>query len=198
MRALVYVRDEELADRRAKGLDRWDEVWEGVLHMTPAPSYEHQRIVDSLVEFLRPRLRTTGRGTLVSGINVFREHAATTDYRIPDLTFVAAGREHLLGADGVRGGGPDGVIEIRSADDETFEKLSFYAAIGVKEVIVVDRDSKEPQVFRLVGAQYAAARPDPEGWLHSEVLRIRLLHGPGNPAHLRIEDPGALPAVLGL
>jgi hypothetical protein len=65
MRALVHVRDEELSDRRAKGLDRWDEVWEGVLHMTPAPSYEHQRMVDSLVEFLL-RGSPTGLGRMAA------------------------------------------------------------------------------------------------------------------------------------
>ena len=37
---IVHVRQEELADRRAKGLDRRDEMWEGVLHMTPAPTLE--------------------------------------------------------------------------------------------------------------------------------------------------------------
>ena len=50
MRAvLVHVTQEQLADRRAKGLDRWDEMWEGVLHMTPAPSVEHQRILARLI-----------------------------------------------------------------------------------------------------------------------------------------------------
>ena len=114
MGTVARLREEELADRRSKGLDRWDEMWEGVLHMTPAPNVEHQRIVGALIEFLRPLLRNTGRGTLIPGINVFREASAALDYRIPDLTFVAAGREHVLAEDGVRGAGPDAVIEVRS------------------------------------------------------------------------------------
>lgn len=37
MRAVqVHLTAEELARRRATGIDRWDEMWEGVLHMTPA------------------------------------------------------------------------------------------------------------------------------------------------------------------
>jgi hypothetical protein len=49
MRAvIVHFKDEELADRRSKGLDRWDELWEGVLHLTPAPNVEHQRILDAM------------------------------------------------------------------------------------------------------------------------------------------------------
>lgn len=135
MRAVIHIRDEELADRRSKGLDRWDEMWEGVLHMTPAPSLEHQRLLDRMIEFLGPLVREARRGTLFSGINVFRESSATPDYRIPDLTFVASGREHVFRADGVRGGGPDAVIDIRSPDDETYDKFPFYAALGVREVI---------------------------------------------------------------
>jgi Uma2 family endonuclease len=195
MRAVVvHLREEELADRRSKGLDRWDEMWEGVRHMTPAPSLEHQRILDDMIEFLRPRLRLTGRGTLRSGINVFRAESPVPDFRIPDLTFVAAGREHVFSEDGVRGGGPDAVVEIRSPDDETYEKLPFYAAIGVREVIVCHRDSKEPEIFRLAGPQYVGLQPDRVGWLLSTVLGLRLQCLHGTPPRLRIED-AADPAV---
>ena len=54
MRAVVHVPDEELAERRARGLDHWDEMWEGVLHMTPAPTVDHQRILDALIESCVP------------------------------------------------------------------------------------------------------------------------------------------------
>jgi Uma2 family endonuclease len=188
MRAMiVHLREEELADRRSKGLDRWDEMWEGVLHMTPAPSLEHQRIVSRLVEFLGPRLRMTGRGTLLPGINVFNERGSAPDYRIPDLTFVAASREHVLQPDGARGG-PDAVIEIRSPEDETYDKLPFYAALAVSEVIVCHRDSKEPEIFRLAGSQYFVLQPDGDGWLTSSALGLRLRRVAASPPRLRIED----------
>jgi Uma2 family endonuclease len=189
MRAVVvHLTAEELAYRRSRGLDRWDEMWEGVLHMTPAPSVEHQRILDELIMFLARHLTTTARGTLRSSINVFREAASKADYRIPDLTFVAAGREHVFQDDGVRGGGPDAVIEIRSPEDETYDKLPFYAALGVREVVVIDRDSKRPEVYRLADSQYAALQPDTDGWLRSEtmMMRFRVVQGP--PARLTIED----------
>jgi Uma2 family endonuclease len=51
---------------------------------------------------------------------------------------VARGCESIIAADGIRGGAPDAVIEIRSPDDETDEKLPFFAALGVAEVIVID------------------------------------------------------------
>lgn len=174
MRAvLLEVREDELAHRRRRGLDRHDEMWEGVLHMAPAPTYEHQRMVDRLLLFLVPLLERTGRGVLVSGINVFNDESKAEDYRIPDLTFVAAGREAILREEGVRGGAPDAVIEIRSPGDETYEKLPFFAALGVHEVIVIGRDSKAPEVYRLAGSQYLAVAADRQGWIAAETLGVR-------------------------
>jgi Uma2 family endonuclease len=186
MRAvLVHVTDSELADRRAKGLDRWDEMWEGVLQITPAPSLQHQRILDELIIFLGAHLRATKRGQLVSGINVF---GRSDNYRIPDLTFVANGHEHIFSADGVRGGGPDAVSEIRSPEDETYDKLPFFAALGIREAIVVDRDTKRPQIFRLAGAQYVALQPDADGWLGSEAMAVKFRVNEGQAPRLRVED----------
>lgn len=189
MRAVVVnLPEQELADRRSKGLDRWDEMWEGVLHMTPAPSLEHQRMLDEMIEFLRPCLRRAGRGRLFSGVNVFRESGAAPDYRIPDLTFVAAAREHVLQHDGIRGEGPDAVIEIRSPHDETYEKFLFYAVLGVREVIVCDRDTKEPEIFCLAGPQYVRLQPNRDGSVTSAVLGVRLRRSGGTPPRLRVED----------
>jgi Uma2 family endonuclease len=153
--------------------------------MTPAPSLEHQRILDELIVFLAAHMKTTGRGTLRSGINVFRE---STNYRIPDLTFVAQGRERIFSVDGVRDGGPDAVIEIRSPEDETYDKLPFFAELGIREVIVVDRDTKRPQIFRLAGAQYVALQPDADGWLGSETMTVKFRVNEGQPPRLRVED----------
>lgn len=186
MRAVLsHISDQELAERRVCGLDRWDELWDGVLHMTPAPTVEHQRILDRLIGFLEPLLRNSERGTLRSGINVFR---ASQDYRIPDLTFIASGRERFLLEDGVRGGGPDAVIEVRSPDDESYEKLPFYAAIGAREVVVIDRDTKRPEVFRLAGSQYVALQADRDGWLLAETMRVRFRVLESSPPRLAIED----------
>ena len=105
---------------------------------------------------------------------MFNDAAASEDYRIPDLTFVAAGREHLVAPDGIRGGGPDAVIEVRSPDDETYDKLPFFARLGVREVIVIDRDTKEAEIHRLIGPEYAAVKRDRDGWLRSDPLSVRL------------------------
>jgi len=184
MKAVVLdVSPQELERRRRTGVDRWDEMWEGVLHLSPAPAYEHQRIVKALLLFLEPLFAQTGRGALSPGINVFR---GDDDYRIPDLTFVAAGRERIIAADGVRGEGPDAVIEVRSPGDETYDKLPFFASLGVREVVVVPRDEKKPEVYRLAGAQYLAIAADRDGGVASEVLGVRLAPAPG--PRLAVED----------
>jgi Uma2 family endonuclease len=153
--------------------------------MTPAPDFEHQEMVAGLIEFLRPHLRTTGRGRLAAGINVFGSEA---NYRIPDLTFVATGREHIFHENGVRGGGPDAVIEIRSPHDETYDKLPFFASLGVREVIVIDRDSKRPELYRLAGSQYVALQEDEHGLLRSEAMNVRFGCVGGEKPRLVVAD----------
>src|SRR5215510_3785672 len=158
------VTDEELSWRRTTGIDRWDEVWDGVWYMTPAPTLKHQRIVDDIVVFLKPLLKSRRRGLLVAGINVLQHAEGWINYRIPDLTFVATGRERILHEDGVRAAGPDAVIEIRSPGDDTYEKLPFYAAIGTREVVIVDRDTKVIEVGRLTAGEFALVQADADGW----------------------------------
>jgi len=187
MKAVVLsVTDEELAKRRLTGIDRFDEMWEGVLHMAPAPAYEHQRIVSAIDRFLGTLCEQRGRGVLAIGINVFNEASNEPDYRISDFSFVANGRQHILARDGIRGGGPDAVIEIRSPDDETYEKLPFFARLGVREVIVIDRDTKRPEIYRLAGPQYVAVQADANRWLHSDVLKVRFARTDSD--HMLIED----------
>lgn len=152
--------------------------------MSPAPAYEHQRIIAELLAFLVPLLKRTARGILVPGINVFR---ADDNYRIPDLSFVAAGREEVLAEDGARGG-PDAVVEVRSPGDETYEKLPFYAALGIREVVVIPRDLKKPELHRLAGAQYVLVSPDADGMLPCQTMAVRFGHEPGPKPRLVVED----------
>ena len=91
------------------------------------------------------------------------------------MTFIATGHEHVLARDGTRRGGPDAVIEVRSPEDETYEKFPFFAGLGVRQVIVVHRDTKDVEVYRLAGPQYVALQADADGWLRSDVLGVRFM-----------------------
>ena len=185
---MLEVDSATLVQRRLLGLDRWDEMWEGVLHMAPAPATEHQRILGELLVFLVVLLRRTGRGTVRTGINVFDESSPLENYRIPDLTFVARGREALVAEDGIRGGGPDAVIEIRSPNDESCEKLPFFAKLGIAEVILVDRDTKQVDLLRLSGGRYEPTAAGPDGRLTAETLGVCFSTLAGSPPRLRVAD----------
>jgi len=57
MKAVILkLSDAEFDRRRRLGLDRWDEMWEGVLHVPPAPFSERPRLV--LEDLDDPEVRT--------------------------------------------------------------------------------------------------------------------------------------------
>ncbi|MBI2920140.1 MAG: Uma2 family endonuclease [Planctomycetes bacterium] len=188
MKAIVLgVSETELAQRHRLGLDRFDEMWEGVLHMVPAPSPEHARIVDDLLCFVRNLQANRPGGRVAASINVFRRGREGRDYRVPDLSWFAAGRQDVFDEVGAIEA-PDTVVEVRSPGDETYDKLPFYADIGVREAVVIDRDSKTPEVFRLAGSKYVGVAADREGWVVAEALRIRFRMIAGASPRLVAED----------
>jgi Uma2 family endonuclease len=133
MRALVLDPptaglDPLLERRRRSGLDRLDEVWEGVLHMVPAPTHEHGDLESQLHTILRPLARRAGL-TMVGQSNLGEgEH----DFRVPDSAL------HRPGTSGTWHPTAPLVVEIVSPNDESWEKLPFYAAHEVGEVLIVD------------------------------------------------------------
>lgn len=121
---------EALLERRKRsGIDRLDEVWGGVLHMVPAPSWEHAQIAHQLAVLLDGPARAAG---LVPGMHEFNLGESKDDFRVPDgglLRPGAAGVWHATAAL---------VVEILSPGDEGWQKLPFYAAHDVDEVLILD------------------------------------------------------------
>jgi Uma2 family endonuclease len=186
MRAVMQqVPEAWLEERSRLGHDRFDELWEGVLHMVPPPGFLHQRMGTQVVMFLGPLLNRRGIGTSYE-TGVFRPGSNRKDYRTPDIVFVAldspAIREH-----GIEGA-PLAVVEIRSPDDETYDKLPFYAALGVREVIVLTPDARAVEIYRLAGAAYVAVSADERGRVHAETIDARFSTAPG--PRLRLDCAG--------
>lgn len=88
--------DDLLAERERLGLDRRDEVWEGVLHMIPPPSTRHELLAPQLVRLIGPY----------------------------------------------------------APDDKTWQKLGFYAAHEVDELLIVDPDARKLDWLGLAGSEY--------------------------------------------
>ncbi len=118
-----------LERRRRAGADRLDEVWQGVHHMVPAPSIEHAHISQQLAELLGPLARSAGLRPTISEFNLGESE---DDFRVPD------GGLHRPGAAGVWHATAAVVVEVLSPGDESWQKLPFYAAHDVDEVLLVD------------------------------------------------------------
>lgn len=142
---MLNVPEALLAARRSAGADRRDEVWEGVLHMVPPPSAAHQRLSAELLAVLVPMAKSWGLVPLVEA-GVYR---SDEDYRVPDQVYA---RPDQVSERGVEGGAPL-VVEILSPGDETYDKLDWYAAGGVEEVLVVDPESRHPELFSRRGSR---------------------------------------------
>lgn len=167
MKAVMkQVSEDILAWRRKTGADRWDEVWEGVLHMSPNPSRGHQELVVRLWQWLEEHWAKPNGCRASISCNVAEAGTWPGNYRIPDLVLLTPARfsiDHDLYLDG----GPDVVVEIRSPDDETYEKLPFYAGIGAGEVWVIDRDTKRPEIYYVVNGECQEQPADDDGWVKS-------------------------------
>jgi len=182
MRAVMpEVPPDILAWRKRTGADRWDEMWEGVLHMAPAPNREHQDLAGAMETYLRLRWARPRGNRVYHDINLAAPGGWSNNYRIPDLLLLTPERfgidhnEYFEGA-------PDVVVEIRSPGDESYEKFEFYAQLGVPEVWIIERDSKAPEIYVLRAGRYMQRAVSAAGWVLSDVTGIELR--PGHPGKL--------------
>ncbi len=161
--------------RRHRDVDRHDEMWEGVLHMNPLPNRDHQVLVAELWLWLHVHWAQPRGNRVYLERNVAMSGAWPNDYRGPDLVLLTPDRFQLDKNQYIEGP-PTVVVEIRSPDDESYEKLPFYTKLGVPEVWIIDHNSKQPEVF-VLGSQsgtYEKQSILASGWLASQVTDIEL------------------------
>jgi len=187
---------EHILEWRARtGADQWDEMWDAVLHMPPAPNGEHRELEGALEYWLRDRWCPAGGNKVFHQINLARPGGWPDDYRIPDLVLLAPGRfgidrnEYFEGA-------PTVVVEIHSPGDETIEKMPFYARLGVPELWIIDRDTKAPQIHVLADGRYEKHVADAEGWRISSATGVRLRGEMGAKLGIQLADDLATFQVL--
>jgi Uma2 family endonuclease len=133
---MLEVPEALLAERRRLGHDRFDEMWEGVLHMVPPPRFDHQDLSAWLVSTWRPLARAHGLW-VTQDTGLFDPKVPDfSSYRQPDVA--VTGREHL--SDRGIEGRTELAVEIRSPGDESYEKLPFYDRVGVQEFLVIELD----------------------------------------------------------
>jgi len=186
-RVVVLDRDQQrflLRRRRAMGGDRYDEVWNGVYVMSPAPDPEHQDLATLLSAALISVVGAPQHGRVQVGTNVSdRDHGWEKNYRCPDVAvFLPENPARDVGSHWF--GGPDLAVEIISRNDRSRKKFRFYAKVGVRELLLVDR---KPWQVELYGRQQSewervgVPSLDQPAALQSEVLAVSFRLVPGTP-----------------
>ncbi len=167
MKAVVLdVAEAVLAQRRRDGLDRFDEMWEGVLHMVPAPSSRHQAFSGRLFRALAPLAEAAGLAPFFE-TGLYR---ADDDFRVPDQVYAMP---ELVSDRGVDGGAAL-VVEIRSPHDESDAKVAWYAEVGVEAVLVVDPLTRAFDLYLTRAGRPRLVQPDPAGRVTIDALGLRV------------------------
>lgn len=171
-----YAEERVLAERRANGLDRFDEVWDGVYIMSPLANNEHQFVASELSAVIR-EICHGGGAKVFAACNVSdREVDWKENYRCPDVAVyyptnpARDQNTHWFG-------GPDFAIEVVSKKDRTWDKLEFYASIRTRELLIIDREPWKLSLLRLGDQQLVVAGVsmcEDSTAIVSEVLGIKL------------------------
>lgn len=151
-----------LAERERRGLDKWDEMWEGVLHLVRPPTGRHQRAENELWLALRPAARRQD-WLITTDTGIF---AADDDYKVPDIAIYTPEAASERGVDGP----PEVVVEVRSPGDEPYEKVPWYLVRGAKAVLIVDRDTLGLELY----TQGGRVPPAADGSVVLEPLGVRV------------------------
>lgn len=176
MHAVIVAPPEHmLEERRRLGHDRFDEVWDGVLHMVPPPTSHHQLLGTELIATLVPLARGLGL-RVIHEAGLFDPIAGERNYRQPDVMVIDPARISRRGIEGRA----ELVIEILSPDDESRQKLPFYAKHGTQEVWLIEPETRAVEVYVLRGDTYFAVAPEPDGSVRAPRLGLvlRTVAGP--------------------
>src|SRR5262249_51812970 len=125
--------DQLIQERKRKGIDLYDEVWEGMYVMPSMPTNAQQFLVGALGDIFREVVTKDGRGqSYVGAKGSDRRKGWEYNHRVPDLV-VVLNNSRAVDCDTHFYGGPDFLVEIQSPGDDTEEKVPFYGKIGVRE-----------------------------------------------------------------
>ncbi len=176
----VLVKDADQAEmliqeRKRKGLDLYDEVWDGVYVMPSMPSMEHQELVHDLDVILHEVVVQPALGKVYPGANVSdRGSDWKQNHRVPDLVVLLKTSRAIRHSTHIQGG-PDFLVEIESPGDDTEEKVPFYGEIGVRELLIIHRDKRTLRLLRREGGELILVKPSTlqgKEWLVSQVLPL--------------------------
>jgi Uma2 family endonuclease len=141
---------QDLADRRASRLDRFDEWWDGVYRVVTGPSPEHQERLVVLLRFLEGLALARGL-KLLPGVNLGIDKQ---DTRTPDISAFLPGTPRMSPAFLTTA---QLVVEILSPGEPAGAKLGFYAEWQVREYLEIAHPSGAARLLRRDGATWHEA-----------------------------------------
>jgi Uma2 family endonuclease len=178
-----HISERLIEERRARGADRFDEVWRGTYVMAPAPSDEHQDIAGGLIEVFRTIIDRRRVGKTRPAINLAADPDDwEQDYRVPDLA-VFLNDSPAICHGTFWSGPPDFLVEITSPFDKTRDKFDFYSRMGARELLIIDRDPWQLELYRFHGGALvlaATARLGDTTAITSDALPMRFRLVPGD------------------
>jgi Uma2 family endonuclease len=145
------------------------EIIGGELHVSSAPSPDHQEMAGHLYVVLYRAVTESGWGKVYfSPIDV---RLSNDDQVQPDLVVLARGHLNMVHSGAIQGT-PDLIVEILSPSNRAYdvvEKRQLYARFGVPEYWIVDPRGRSISIFRLERGSYIPVELT-EGKLPSSVV----------------------------
>lgn len=137
------------------------ELHDGEIYEMPSPTYNHQRIVTRLAEFLNVWARThSGGEATVSPLDMY---VSETTYYIPDLIFYSGEQMEVIEAEEDLKNlhlAPHLVAEVLSpstARNDRALKMRTYASFGIAHYWILDPVAQMLEAFELSDGRYASA-----------------------------------------
>lgn len=126
------------------------EVIDNVLYMSPAPKYNHQKLVGLIHARILIHTEKTEKGeVLIAPFDVYLEEFLSAVQ--PDVLYFTNENRNILKDDGCIHGAPDLIIEVLSTDKkrDRVQKKSLYERAGVKEYFIVNPTNRNVLLYQL-------------------------------------------------
>lgn len=151
------------------------ELIDGVIYMSPAPKFNHQKTLRTIARQLEDKILTENLGEVImSPFDVYLDEELNAVQ--PDIVVVLNANDHIIDREGSIHGVPDLLVEILSKGNtkhDTVKKLELYERFGVKEYWIVDPKSNQAVVYQLVNGKYQKL-PEANGKINSKLLDLTI------------------------
>lgn len=132
------------------------ELIDNRLFMSPAPTFQHQKLLKKIAKKLDSIVEDTDRGTVIIAPFDVKLDAVQNVVQ-PDILVILKSNPNQVNKDGKYFGVPDLIVEVLSEgnkDHDLVVKKNLYEKFGVQEYFVVDPQTRLCIGFTLASKQY--------------------------------------------